>query len=85
MEGIDISTDIDTRYAKAATRLSLLQRLFWLYEWQDSIPAQSSEALEEKPLVGVWEGLLESDDVLEDPIVLGEISTSRPGTFNRDS
>lgn len=26
--------------------------------------------------MGVWEGLLECDDVLEDPIVLGEISTS---------
>lgn len=76
MDATNCSVDIVLRYTTAATRFSVLQRLYWLYEWQDSIPAQPSETIEEKPLIGVWEGLLECDDVLEDPTVLGGISSS---------
>ncbi len=65
--------DIAIRYTIAETRLNVLHNLYRLAHWQDSVSKENGKELYRTPFVRVWEGLLEYEDILNDPIVLGKI------------
>ncbi|KAI9871883.1 MAG: hypothetical protein M1830_002329, partial [Pleopsidium flavum] len=73
------------KYATADSRFDLLQKLYRLAHWQDSVSEGNAKTLYMRPLVSVWEGLLEYEGILNNPIVLEDFLGIQVGALESES